>query len=442
MATSLSVADGAAKLFKEVYGDEFIVACPAHRELIDTFKFESGDEPGKIFKQGVRMSEEQGFTRRAGGTEAGTLRDPVALHIENASILGCVLEFRSRVDIDTFVQGMSSKQAFRETVGLRQEAQRDSIYKHLEWDLLQGGRTLGVITNVAAGSSAAEKIVTISDATWVSGWWAGAENMPLDIFTTESTSTSTATQATATKRNTSSSTAKFKVVSVNFTDKKVTLLADAAADWTNVVATDALWRVTEFVAGTGCVVSPGLIRLSEFTSGTVNGIDASTYGLWRGIQNSSGGTITMSRILKTVAEMSNRSTGKRVFTARLGSLSWEQVNSDLAALRRYDGSYERTKGYNGFAEIIFYSPNGEIRLRAHPFMRESEVHISDDSTITRRGPSDVRFTLGPTGEQEQMYILRQDSNQYEFRAYSNQALLNVKPARSAIFTALTVPSLA
>jgi hypothetical protein len=441
MATSLTVPAGAANLFKEIYGDEFLVACPEHRECIDTFRFETADAPGKIYKQGIRMTEEQGFTFRAGGSEAGTLRDPVALHIENASILGSVLEFRSRVDIDVFEQAMTSKQAFKEAVGLRQEAQRDSIMKHLEWSLLQGGRTLGVITNVAAGSSATEKIVTISDATWVSGWWAGAENMPLDIFTTESTSTSIATQATATKRNTSSATAKFSVVSVNFTDKKVTLNADAAGDWASVVATDALWRVSEFVAGTGSVVSPGLIRLSEFTSGTVNGISTS-YGLWKGIQNSSGGTITMSRILKTVAEMSNRSTGKRVFTVRLGSLSWEQVNSDLSAMRRYDGSYERTKGYNGFSEIVFYSPNGEMRLRAHPFMRESEVHISDDDTVTRRGPTDVRFTLGPTGEQEQMYILRQDSNQYEFRAYSNQALLNVKPARSAIFTGLTVPSLA
>lgn len=442
MATTLSVADGAAKLFKEIYpDDDFVKACPEHRELIDTFPYKSEDAPGKIIKIGVRMTEEQGYTFRAGGTEAGTLRDPVALHIENASILGSVLEFRSRVDIDTFVQGMSSKQAFKETVGLRQEAQRDSIHKHLEWNLLQGGRTLGVITNVAAGSSAVEKIVTISDATWVSGFWAGAENMPLDIFTTESTSTSIATQATATKRNTSSSTAKFKVTAVNFTDKKLTLTADAAGDWGSVVATDALWRVTEFVAGTGAVVSPGLIRLTEFTSGTVNGI-STDYGLWKGIQNASGGTITMSRILKAVAEMSNRSTGKRKFTVRLGSLSWEQVNSDLSALRKYDGSYERTKGYNGFSEIVFFSPNGEITLRAHPFMRESEVHISDDSTVTRRGPSDVRFTLGPTGEQEQMYLLRQDSNQYEFRAYSNQALLNVKPARSAIFTALTVPTLA
>lgn len=443
MATSLTATDGAAKLFKEIYKDDFIVACPEHRELYDTYPFETGDEPGKIFKQAIRMTEEQGYTFRAGDSEAGTMRDPVALKVENAEMLGSVLEFRSRVDVDVFVRAVrAGKQAFKDAVGLRQEAQRDSIFKHMEWSLLQGARTLGVITNVAAGSSSAEKIVTISDATWVEAWWAGSENMPLDIFTTESTSTSTTTQATATKRNTSASTAKFKVVSVDFENKKLTLLADDAADWGSVIATDALWRVTDFVASTGAITVPGLIRLSEIQSGTINGISATTYGLWRGRVNSDGGTMTMSRALKAVASMGNRSTGKKTFTMRTGPLTWESINGDLSALRKFDGSYERTKGYNGFSEIRFYSPHGELVVRSHPFMRESEVHIVDDSVITRRGPTDVIFNADPTGTSEVMYLLLQDTNKYEFRAYSNQGLLNMKPARSTIFTGLTVPSLA
>lgn len=442
MATSLTVTDGAAKLYKEIYGDDFKTACPEHRELVDTYSYESGDAPGETYLEAIRMTEEQGFTFRAGNSEAGLLRDPVALKIENASILGSVLEFRTRVDVDVFVRAVTSKQAFKNAVGLRQEAQRDSIFKHLEWGLLQGARPVGIIEAVNAGGSASQKLVTITAATFVDAFWAGSENMPFDIFTTESSAVSVATQATATKRNTSAATAKFKVDSYNLDTRVITMTADAAADWSAVVAGDCLWRVSDFVAGTGPITSPGLLRLTEYQSGIVNGIDASTYGLWRGIVNSSGGTITMSRILKMVAALSKRSTGKRMFTVRCGPLTWEQVNSDLSALRKFDGSYERSKGYNGFSEIRFYSPNGEMALRAHPFMRESEVHIVDDSVVTRRGPSDVRFTFDPTGGgQEQMYLLLQDYNKYEFRAYSNQGLLNSKPARSGIFTGLTVPSL-
>lgn len=440
MATSLTAVDGATKLFKEIYGDEFTVACPEHRELLDTFSFRSGDEPGSVYKQAVRQTEEQGFTFRAGNSEAGTLRDPVALKIENASVLGSVLEFRSRVDVDVFGRALKSRQAFKDAVGLRQEAMRDSIMKHQEWSLLHGARPVGVIQAVNAGPNAVTKLVTVTAASFVDGFWAGSENMPFDIFTTESAAVSVATQATATKRNTSSLTAKYRVVSYDLDSRVVTLEADAAGDWAAVINGDCLWRVTDFVAGTGPVTSPGLLRLTEYQSGIVNGIDASAYGLWRGLVDATGGTITMSRLLKMVASLSKRSTGKRMFTARMGALTWEQVNSDLSALRKFDGSYERGKGYNGFSEIIFYSPNGEVRLRAHPFMRESEVHVCDDSTVTRRGPSDIRFTFDPTGGgQEQMYLLLENTNKYEFRSYSNQALLNIKPARSGIFTGLTVP---
>lgn len=427
MADSINYSQ-AQKLFKEIYGTDFLKACPVERQLYDTFTFERGEAPGAAFVQAVRMTEEQGFTFRRGNTDiTSDMRDPVALKVEQARITGDILEFRSRVDVPTFVQALDNKRAFRDMVGLRQEAMRDSVMKHQEWTLLCGGRPLGEISAIAAGSIATRKILTITAATWAGGFWAGSENMPLDIY--DSTS---ATRAPGAVSRMVTVNGTYKVISYDLDAKTLEVEAPAAGDWVPVGVGDCLWRATSYLNE-----SLGLLELTNTNTGVVNNIDASAYGLWRGVRDTAGGALSVDRVIKMAAKVATRSSARTKLTFRCSPLQHTVFNAELSGLRRYDGSYER-KAKQGFMSIELYTPNGLIEILPHSFMPDGVTHLSDDSQVTRRGPSDIDFNMPGMGEQ--MYLLVPNRNQIEYRAYSYQGLLNMAPARSGIFTGLTVPA--
>lgn len=425
MATSITPAQ-ASGLFKQVYGDRFLKAAPVEKQLQEDFVFEAGDEPGEAFVESIRMTEEQGFTFRRGGTAADTMRPPVALKTEKASILGDILEFRSRIDFQTMQRAMNSKQAFKTHVGFRMEAMRDSVVKHQEWSLLQGGRAVAAIASISG--SGVTRTVTLTAGSFAAGFLASSENMPLDIY--DSTS---ATTTTAVKRNSSAATAKYSVAAYDLDAGTLTLTADDANDWTGVVAGDLIWRATSYTNE-----SPGLLGLTANQTATVNGISAATYAAWRGIVDSTGGTLSMARVLRLAAKQAARNGSKSKLTLRVSPLQFSVLNADLSAARRYDGSYNRTKGTNGYGAIEYFSPNGIIEVKTHLFMKDSEAHLSDDSHVARRGVHDITFEQPNGGE---YFLVVPDINAFEYRGAVQNALLNVRPASSALLTGLTVPAL-
>lgn len=427
MANSISPAE-VQKNFKAIYGDDFLKACPVEKQLHDDFPFKAGDEPGEAFYQALRVTEEQGVTFRKGGSGAGKMRLPVPLKVDRASILGDIMEFRSRIDGEVMRRAMKSKQAFKEHVGLRMEAMRDSAIKHEEWTFLNGGRPVGVIASVSG--SGATRTVTITDASYAEGFWSSSENMGFDIL--DSTSASLA--STPTKRNTSSSEAVFSVAGYDQDAKTVTLTATDAADWTGVVAGDCLWR-----AGSYLNESAGLIGITANQSAIINGLSAATYPFWRGIIKNVGGQLTMAHVLQMAARQSSRNGTKSKFTLRVSPKNFEVLNSDLAAARRYDGSYDRTKGTNGYGGIEFYSANGVITIKVHTFMKDGEAHFSDDTKVTRRGVADLDFQA-PNATTGEYFLYVPDYDQVEYRATSQQGILNVRPVSSGLFTGLVVPA--
>lgn len=421
MATSITPAQYTAT-FKQIYGDEFLKGSFVEKQLQDDFPFKEADKPGEAFVQAIRMTEEQGFTFRLGGSGAARMRDPIALKTERATILGDILEFRSRIDGEVMRRAMNSKQAFKEHVGLRMEAMRDSITKHQEWSLLQGGREVAIVS--AVSGSGATRTVTLTTGSYAAGFLANSENMPLDIYDTTG----------VTKRNTSAAEAKYSVGAYDLDTGILTLVADNAADWAGVIAGDKVWRASS--KGTE---SAGLLAISANQTATINNISATTYALWRGIVDSTGGAISMARILQMAAKQSSRNGTKSKFKVRCSPRNFAVLNSDLAAARRFDGSYSRTKGTNGYGAIEFYSPNGVIEISVHLFMKDSEIHFSDDTHVSRRGVSDISFQA-PNAASGEYFLIVADYDQVEYRASAQQGLLNVRPCSSGLFTGLTVPA--
>lgn len=436
MAANISPASIQA-MFKQIYGDDFMVACPIEREVMDSFPFKAGDEPGSEYIEARRMTEEQGFSFRKAGTSDVAMQKSISLKVEKTTYLPNILEFRSTVDVEALKRAMSAgRQAFKDTLGLRREAQRDSMVKHQSWTLLNGNRPCGVIAagGIAAGSSAARRILTLEPASYADAFWACSENMPLDIYS----STSATLDVAATSRGSTAGgvTSRFRVYAWDPDALKLELEADTTADWTGVVAGDCLWRATSYLNE-----DYGMVGVAASSGQTVFNISQSAYGIWRPVRDLTGGALTMNRILRAVALIHARSPTKARYVARVHPLQWNALNIDLAALRKYDGSYKTTKAENGTGEIEFFSAHGSVIIRGNSFMKRGECIITDDSKWSRRGVSDIDFAFPvSSGAEKEYYLVKQDVNAVEFRAYSQQGMYCDTLSRNAFLGNLDVPA--
>lgn len=411
-------------MFKAIYADDFLKATEVETTLQDLIKFDSGDAPGLDYEQAIQMTREWGYSFRAAGSAAPTMNPAVALKVEKATILGTIMDFRSAIEVETMKRALTSKQAFRNHVGLRMEAMRDTMTFLLEWNLIYGGAPVGIITGLPSGSSATYT-VTITNASWCGGFWAGSENLPLDIYASDD----------STKRNTSSSTAAFRVQSYDLDARTVTLVADSSSDWGSVTSGDHIW----LYGATASTVFPGISTIIANQTSTINNISATTYAMWRGVQNTTSEQISMAGILQLDAKVAERSGGKKVAKKLLVSpRNYGLLNADLSGNRRYDGSYSRVKGDNGFGEIEYYSPSGLISVEAHKYVKDGDALLINPTHWKRVGPSDITFD-SPAGS-EGYFLLVPDKQQYEYRGYSHQGLLCDAPAANAIHTNLVVPS--
>jgi hypothetical protein len=422
VATSITPAQAQA-MFKQVFGDTFLKVLEPQNKLQTLFPFETSEKPGEAFVQAIRMTEEHGFTLRASGQAATTMNSPVALKVERATILGSIIDFASRVDVETMVRAMSSKQTFKDHVGLRMEGMRDAMRRHLEWNCLYGGTPLATVT--AIGSGTTTRTLTIDPKAWAGGWWAASENMPLDI---------TSDAAGTTKLNTNASIAvsgyDLSARTVTVTGNSTDLAAVATALGS---ASVYVWRL----GGSAATEAPGIITILNTQSGTVNGISATSYGMWRGVQQAVNGQLTMAQVLQADAKCAERGLSKASKKCYVSPRNFAVLNSDLSASRRYDGSFSR-KAINGFGAIEFYSPSGVIEFETHPYLKDGDAPLLDTATWSRVGPSDITFEIPGSGGD--YFVLVQGVQAYEYRGYSQQGMLCTAPAHSAVLSGLVVPT--
>lgn len=413
--------------FKEIYGDDFAIMSPIERQLLEKFPFKAGQAPGEKYVEVIRMSEEHGFTFSEAGSDPD-YNQAIAMKVERAEFVGNKLEFLSKVNQETLKRATSSKQAFAESLGVVQEAQRDSLLFHTEVTLLRGGKPVGVVSSVSG--SGATRTITLSTSGYADAFWANADKMPLDIY--DSTSASRA--ASPTKRNTGTD-EQFRVDSWDPDNRAITVTADDATDWTGVVAGDCLWR-----KGSYLTENLGMVAVCASSASTIFNISQSTYGKWRSFRDTTAAPLTMPRIQRAIANIRGRSARKAQYVARMHPIQWEAVNNDLAALRRLDSSYKVVRTDAGTSEIEFHSAAGSVVLQSNVFMPLDECIITDDNTWTRRGVSDVDFTSAVEDGSKRLYVWDTTGSRVQLRAYSQQGMFCNALNRNAYLGNLEVPA--
>lgn len=406
--------------FKEIYGEKIIDLAPNTLKLSKRLSFQYATALGNKYHQPVDLAMEHGVTYATANASGITLLDPVAGQMEDAQVEGSQLFARSRVDYEAMYRANAAgRKAFAEATQLVVKRLTKAASKRLEIETLHGRRGIGTISSVSGSGTTRTWILTA--ARWAAGIWGGSKNMTLDVF---------AANYSGSKVN---SNAKVIVTGVDIDNLTLTVSGNAT-DLTNIVAGMHLFPETASPTNEFAGID-AIIR----NTGSLFNISAATYELWKGHTVSSVGRPTMTAFLDGVrraVELGLEDDMLAVVSPRC----FEVLNDDVAALRKYDASYEVKEGVNGVENIKYHGQSGTLEIMPHLFQMDGQAHLIAPNEWKRIGATDLTFiTRGANGE-EKLILELPNSPSSEMRCYFNGAVFAEAPAHAVVLDGLTYSS--
>lgn len=392
-----STMDG---LFKSIYGESQISLVPESNVLLNLIKFRPSEKLGKDYKVPVILANEQGATYLGAGDGVTTLNDSIAMTSKEAVVNGAQLIMRGALDMETAAKAAAAgKGAFKDATQMLVENLTDSASKRLELAFLYGRSGLGTVASLAS------QVITLSVASFAQGIWAGLEGAQIDVYT----SAGSVRQANLT------------ISSVDLDTRTVTVVGTT----TGIVATDVVFFKGAY--GKECIGLDAIIT----NTGSMFGIDASAYALWKGSTYAAGGAaLTMSKVLSAVSKAIGKGGLNEECIVLVNPDTWNNLNSDQSALRQYTD--EKSEAKNGFEAITYRGPNGKISVIAHSYVKAGEAFVIPPKRIKRVGAQDLSF-VNPTG---QVFMQVPDKNAYECRIYGSQSIFVETPAKCVKITGI------
>jgi len=390
-------------LFKEVYADKVKELIPDGVKLLNLIDFMAKDkQPGNFYHQPVVLGLEHGITFASSDEDAFNLRPAISGVIKDAVVRGNSAVLRGLIGITAVSRSQGSKQAFMDATKYVVGNMLRSMTKKIEAEMLYGQMGYGIVSAVSGAT------VTISTAEWAPGLWAGAEKLPIEV------------------RNAADTTSRgeTKVLSVDMDARTVTFESLPPG----TVATDVLWH-----AGAHGNEFPGIHKILTQSSGTLFGIDVGSFNLFKGNSFSVGGALSFTKVISAAARPVEKGQEGRLLCL-VNPRGWANMNSDEAALRRYDSSYSSEKAKNGSRSLVFYSQNGEIEIQPSIYIKEGFAYLIDLSEWARVGSSDITFKR--PGQGEQFFKDSENAAAYELRLYTDQALFCAAPGKNCILTGI------
>ncbi len=370
-----------------------------------------------------------------GATYATQTVDVSAAFSLNASIGGVELPakinssetvMRSILSYQQASRAMSGgKTAFASATEDRFTNNLKSCRKRVELSLLAGG---GGSTGGGLGSTASSAnvdtthtAITISTASWAAGIWAGLNNAQIAFYNAGSLVSSGADAIFTIQKVNSSG----HIITVTGTTTGISTLDTAIAASTTAI------RIYFYGAyGNQCT---GLIEIAKNTGSLFN-IDAGIYDLWKGNTVTLTGAPTMGKYLGGLADAVGRGLDEDGILL-VSPLTWNDLNTNEAALRMYDSSWKQAEAQNGTRGIKYESQNGSVTVQSYLYMKAGESLFFVPDQCKRIGSVDVTYTQ--PGRGERIFFDIPDKAGYEFRSYSDQAVICKKPATLVYYSGFT-----
>lgn len=424
MATPTGV-DQMTGMFKNVYGTDVERAVPQVHRFANDIKFvPDAQREGDSFNVPVLLTREHGHSFNLDGS-AFDLNGAESDQSQNASLSGAEYVLQVQLSYGAMQKATAKgKKAFANATKHKVKAAVEASSFVRELMLMYGGgdtpdtAATGAIDNLGevlseADGGTGDGSVVLTQASWSTAIWSGMEGCAIDIHDSDGTKRNATTDIVVTTVDPDTRT-------VSFTGLEAELDAIVAGDYIRFKGA----RTKEMY---------GACRVASHTSGTLHGINASTYQLWQGNSYDAGGALTFAKVLQGL----NRPTAlgfqgeMRVYVP---VAAWQDINEDQAALRRYTNSKggEITQGAE---ELCFYGQTGKVSIVPHIFMKQGNALALPVGKCMRVGATDTTFEM-PDGQGK---IFRQIDAKagVEFRSYWNQSFFTATPSHTVLYTGVS-----
>jgi hypothetical protein len=272
-----------------------------------------------------------------------------------------------------------------------------------------GGGTLNGVT-FTAGVNTSSKHILLAPGQFASGIWVGMEGVKVKQINASGTVV-----------------AEGKLVAVESDYGYIEV------DFTPVAATSTTSHRLCFEGMEGDNEMVGVHKILS-TSGTLFGINNSTYRLFRGNTASVGGLLTFTKLNTYIASLVNAGGLEGDVDFYVNPRSWGTLNSNESALRDYDSSYKSSKAENGFEDIVYYTQTGKLTFKAHRLVKEGDAFGLHLPSWSRSGSAEISFKV-PGLDKEIIFPLENQAA-WAFRSYADQYVFCHEPAKNLLLTGI------
>jgi hypothetical protein len=389
-------------LYKKIYDGKLENLIPDGVKLLNAIKFVKKEKrPGADYNQAVILQMEHGVSFAEPDEGAFALNPPISGVVKQASIRGYQMVLRSAMAFDTmFGADSAGERAFEEATKYIFQAMMDSMSKKLEIRLFHGQSGLSTVASTSGNN------ISLTAAEFAPGIWGGSEGMRLAIYDTSGNLRGDC-----------------KVVTVDFDNKAIAVDALPAG----VVATDVIYEYGSYgkeMAGLHKIIT---------NTGSLFGISASQYSLWKGNSHAVGGSLTFAKLAKGLAKPVAKGLQSDV-TVYVSPTSWADLMTEQAGSRRFDVSYKSASAQNGSESLEFFSQNGKMSIVASIFVKEGYAYAINHEQFLRVGSTDLTFK-NPLSNDDFFHLLENNAG-VGIRCYTNQALFCNKIGHQLVFTGI------
>ena len=386
---------------------------------------------GKQYEQPVVLSAEAGFTYSLDSQNAYDLNDSIGMLMQSAIVPGADIVLDSTVGYNQAARASHSATSFKSAMSTKFENMLKSTEKRLEIAYLYGNKPIATASTQAVTIANDMLPMVIDTADWATGIWSGSENANVVVV---KASDNTAVDSLR----------SFKIAQVDVDNRTVYLAAGTAGTagtlTTLETAIEAYGCNLHFYGS--CSGSAGTFTYAEMAglekiitnTGSLFGISAATYNLWKGNSVTTSGQLTMQKVLSAVSKAVQRGLDSDA-TVLVNPQTWADLASNLAALRRFDGSYSSKKSSNGSEELEYIGQNGKLKIVPYNIVKEGDCFIFPEDKVMRIGARELSLN-DPTRPADEIFFTIPGKAGVGLRAYTNQAIFLEAPAQAVFITGI------
>ena len=386
---------------KSIYGDELTDLVPEGVKLSKMIPFvKPNKRSGFDYKQPVSLQLEHGVSYTGEDGAVVTLNDAISGLTKEANVKGCEMILRGRIALAAISRSVNDAASYGRATKHVIKNLLISTYKKQEQMMFYGRAGLAIVESISS------QVVTLTEAAFAPGIWAGGEGMKIDFYDAASGGSQQGAVTTG-----------YPISKVNVRTRELTVVGDL----TGVAAADLIFEYGAY--GNECL---GIQAMLTETSGDIFGI-STTFSLWNGNVydlitdggESAAAPLSFDHVSSAIADAVSKGLEGKV-DLFINPRTWSDLLAEQTAQRQFDSRFDTKKYENGSMSIVFYSQNGMIEIHSSTYVKAGLAFGLDLTCFERVGSTDVSFKI--PGTQDDYVIRLESANALEYRTYADIAL--------------------